>query len=261
MMWMLLVTFAVAPGLQGRPRGSACWQEMPGLVHTLTTPSPTVVTLHVPLTREGPDATFHMVDRAFFAAMKPGAVLINSSRGAVVSEPDLKDAMRQYAKLEKELNTMLSKLQQRQDEQLYEKMGEALQESDQAKALGKKLAERKYRDAAEELKKHKVDKNASPEEQRKQLEKLKAVSQRMASEAERSRSARVAGMVALPGRHMPMASATQHMVLAVPRKEQEPQVGVAWSSSCRYVSWSILPSWSMPRPSVSDVVSAARSSN
>ena len=103
--------------------------------------------------------------------------------------PDLKDAMRQYAKLEKELNTVLSKLQQRQDEQLYKKMGEALQESDQAKALGKKLAERKYKEAAEELKKHKIDKTASPEDQHKQLEKLKAVSQRMASEAERSRSA------------------------------------------------------------------------
>ena len=59
--------------------------------------------------------------------------------------PDLKDAMRQYAALEKELNTMLSKLQQRQDEQLYRKMGQALQESDQDKALGKRLAERQYK--------------------------------------------------------------------------------------------------------------------
>jgi len=52
-----------------------------------------VVTLHVPLTREGPDATFHMVDRAFLSAMKPGAVLINASRGAVVAEPDLEGAI------------------------------------------------------------------------------------------------------------------------------------------------------------------------
>ena len=51
--------------------------------------------------------------------------------------------------------------------------------------------------------------------------------------AARRRSACVAGMVALPGRHMPIASATQHMVLAVPRNEQEPQVGVAQSSSRR----------------------------
>ena len=52
-----------------------------------------VVTLHVPLTREGPDATFHMVDGAFLSAMKPGAVLINASRGAVVAEPELKGAI------------------------------------------------------------------------------------------------------------------------------------------------------------------------
>lgn len=101
---------------------------------------------------------------------------------------DLKDAMRQYAKLEKELNTVLSKLQHRQDEQLYKRMGQLLQESDQAKALGKHLAERQYKEAAEELKKHKIDKAASPEDQRAQSEKLKSVSQRMAGEAERSRS-------------------------------------------------------------------------
>jgi hypothetical protein len=102
--------------------------------------------------------------------------------------PDLKDAMRQYAALEKELNTVLSKLQQRQDEQLYKRMGQSLQESDQAKVLGKRLAERQYKEAAEELKRQKIDRTASPEDQREQMEKLKAVSQRMASEAERSRS-------------------------------------------------------------------------
>jgi len=42
------------------------------------------VTLHVPLTREGPDATFHMADAAFFARLKPGATFINSARGPVV---------------------------------------------------------------------------------------------------------------------------------------------------------------------------------
>jgi len=42
-----------------------------------------VVTLHVPLTKTGPDATHHMVDDGFLARMKDGAILINSSRGAV----------------------------------------------------------------------------------------------------------------------------------------------------------------------------------
>jgi len=42
------------------------------------------ITLHVPLTRRGPDATWHMVNAAFLARMKPDAWLINTSRGPVV---------------------------------------------------------------------------------------------------------------------------------------------------------------------------------
>lgn len=53
-----------------------------------------VVTLHVPLTREGRDATYHMVDAAFLGEMKPGAVLINAARGPVVVEEDLKRAIK-----------------------------------------------------------------------------------------------------------------------------------------------------------------------
>ena len=41
-----------------------------------------VVTLHCPLT----DATRGMVDRAFLAALRPGAILINTGRGALLDE-------------------------------------------------------------------------------------------------------------------------------------------------------------------------------
>lgn len=43
-----------------------------------------IVTLHVPLTMEGPDATFHMANEAFFTKMKPGCIFLNTARGAVV---------------------------------------------------------------------------------------------------------------------------------------------------------------------------------
>jgi len=99
---------------------------------------------------------------------------------------NLKDAMRQYAKLEKQLNKVLSKLQQRKDEQLYQKMGKVLQEHDRAKALGNRLVKKQYKEAAKELQKYKIDKKASPEEQRKQLEKLKAIAKRMADAAKQS---------------------------------------------------------------------------
>ena len=48
-----------------------------------------VVTLHVPLTYEGRDATFHMADDTFFSRMRPGSVFLNSARGAVVDTDSL----------------------------------------------------------------------------------------------------------------------------------------------------------------------------
>ena len=50
------------------------------------------VTLHTPLTHDGPDATFHIADAHFFAAMRPGAWFINSARGAVHDTEALKHA-------------------------------------------------------------------------------------------------------------------------------------------------------------------------
>ncbi|MBI5684609.1 MAG: 4-phosphoerythronate dehydrogenase [Verrucomicrobia bacterium] len=42
------------------------------------------ITLHVPLTKTGEDKTWHMADTAFLKRMKPGAVLLNTCRGAVL---------------------------------------------------------------------------------------------------------------------------------------------------------------------------------
>jgi len=49
-----------------------------------------VVSLHCPLVPE----TTHLMDRAAFARMKPGALLINTSRGPVVHEEALVEALR-----------------------------------------------------------------------------------------------------------------------------------------------------------------------
>ncbi|MBN1123777.1 MAG: 4-phosphoerythronate dehydrogenase [Sedimentisphaerales bacterium] len=48
------------------------------------------VTMHVPLTKEGPDKTAHLADVEFFTAMKSGAYFINSSRGGVHDTAALK---------------------------------------------------------------------------------------------------------------------------------------------------------------------------
>jgi len=52
-----------------------------------------VITLHVPLSLDGPDRTLRLVDRDRIARMKPGAILLNSSRGEVVDSAALKEPL------------------------------------------------------------------------------------------------------------------------------------------------------------------------
>jgi erythronate-4-phosphate dehydrogenase len=49
-----------------------------------------IITLHVPLTRSGPDATYHLFDENRIRKMNRGAILINTSRGGVVETEALK---------------------------------------------------------------------------------------------------------------------------------------------------------------------------
>ena len=44
-----------------------------------------MITLHVPLTHEGPYATYHLFDETVLRQMKPGAWLLNTARGPAVS--------------------------------------------------------------------------------------------------------------------------------------------------------------------------------
>lgn len=45
-----------------------------------------IVTLHVPLTKDGDYPTYHMTDASFFEKLGPGKAFINASRGSVVDE-------------------------------------------------------------------------------------------------------------------------------------------------------------------------------
>ena len=54
-----------------------------------------IISLHVPLTTSGRHPTRRLVNEQFLAHMRPGAILINTSRGAVVDEGALKQALRQ----------------------------------------------------------------------------------------------------------------------------------------------------------------------
>lgn len=49
-----------------------------------------VVTLHTPLTKNGEDATFHLIGKEELRLMKPGAMLVNAARGPVIDSQALK---------------------------------------------------------------------------------------------------------------------------------------------------------------------------
>ncbi len=52
-----------------------------------------VLTLHVPLTTDGPDPTRHLIGRDELARMTPAAILINTARGDVVDNHALHEAL------------------------------------------------------------------------------------------------------------------------------------------------------------------------
>lgn len=52
-----------------------------------------IVSLHVPLEKSGPYSTYHLIDSARLAQMRADQILINSSRGAVVDNTALLDAL------------------------------------------------------------------------------------------------------------------------------------------------------------------------
>ncbi len=53
------------------------------------------LTLHVPLTRTGPDPTWHLVDGRLLQRLRPDAFLLNTSRGAVVDNAALLECLQQ----------------------------------------------------------------------------------------------------------------------------------------------------------------------
>jgi D-3-phosphoglycerate dehydrogenase len=74
------------------PAGQDPWSAIPHeRIHDLQDlwPRLDVLTVHVPLT----DSTRNMVGAAQFAAMKPGAILVNVARGGIVDEAALYDAI------------------------------------------------------------------------------------------------------------------------------------------------------------------------
>ena len=77
---------------RARREGPEGFMDLDGLIARCD-----ILTLHVPLTRTGEDATWHLLDAARLASMRPDQYLLNSSRGPVVDGAALKAALRAKA--------------------------------------------------------------------------------------------------------------------------------------------------------------------
>lgn len=56
-----------------------------------------IITIHVPLTYDGPDSTFHLINKERLSAFNSNQILINTSRGEVVDGTALKAALQDSA--------------------------------------------------------------------------------------------------------------------------------------------------------------------
>lgn len=81
-----ILAFDIDPDVRGKPFPNTTWCSLEEIVS-----SADLLSLHIPLT---PD-NHHFVDRRFLSKMKPGAFLVNTSRGGIVDTAALAEALLQ----------------------------------------------------------------------------------------------------------------------------------------------------------------------
>ncbi len=62
-----------------RVEGGECWSSLAEIAEKAD-----IITFHTPLTTEGPDASFHLANEAFFQSLRRAPIIINAARGPVV---------------------------------------------------------------------------------------------------------------------------------------------------------------------------------
>jgi hypothetical protein len=102
---------------------------------------------------------------------------------------DHKEALRQYAQLERKLNEARLAVQNKRDEQLLERAARELENSRETQPLSDELKQKNFDKAAEQLDKMAPQQSSEPlDKQRKELARLKAAAQHMAAAARASKS-------------------------------------------------------------------------
>ncbi len=117
---------------------------------------------------------------------------------------DRKEAMRQYAKLERKIQKASLALQQKKDEKLLDRAAEELRKDEELRKLAELLEQKKYKKAGEDLKEMEPDGDMeNPKkvsERRKELAKLKAAARRMADAARNNAGNRQKGNAGANGK-------------------------------------------------------------
>lgn len=91
--WARRLGVRVLPCDPPRKREEACsdfWKGLPAVPEPFTdlatiAREADIITFHTPHTKEGPDATHHLADEAFFDALKRRPIVINAARGPIVA--------------------------------------------------------------------------------------------------------------------------------------------------------------------------------
>lgn len=93
---------------------------------------------------------------------------------------DMKEAMRQYAMLERRIAEAEQKLNRREQEELARQAGEALQQDPATRQLGQQLSNKQFAEAAKQLASMQPQgAGSNPETERQQMEKMRSAAQRM----------------------------------------------------------------------------------
>ena len=102
---------------------------------------------------------------------------------------DQKEALRQYAELERKLNEARLSVQNKRDEQLLERAARELETTRETQPLADELKQKNYDKAAEQMGKMAPEEKGQPlDKQRQELARLKAIAQHMAAAARASQS-------------------------------------------------------------------------
>ena len=103
--------------------------------------------------------------------------------------PDHKEALRQYAELERKFNEARLAVQNKRDEQLLERAAREMEATRETQPLADELKQKNYDKAAEQLSKLAPQQSTEPlDKQRKDLARLKAAAQHMAAAARASQT-------------------------------------------------------------------------